>query len=131
MGLITTEEAQESDSFKDMGPAIRSDQLATPEKSEIKIALDSALPTISKKETVEEAKQVEAEVLPPEDKPKKPKGYKKRVEEFKFIADDAKEKGFDLTSAVAEIGCYGDDPGMWKDSDLRALSKLVDEAEWK
>ena len=128
MGLISTEEAQESE-VRDMGTAIRSDQLATHEKADIKIALDSALPT--KEEPKQEPKEPEAEVIPPEDKPKKPKGYKKRVEEFKFIADDAKEKGFDLTSAVAEIGCYGDDPGMWKDADLRALSKLVDEAEWK
>jgi len=128
MGLTTTEEAQESESFKDMGPAIRLDQLATPEKSEIKIALDSALPTQKK----EEPKQVEAEVLPPEEeKPKKPKGYKKRVEEFKFIADDAKEKGFDIGSAIETLGLEGNDPGMWKDSELRALSKLVDEAEWK
>ena len=128
MGLITTEEAQESQSFKDMGPIQHE---PAPAQKEMKIALDSALPTISKKETVEEVKEPEAEVIPPEEKPKKPKGYKKRTEEFKFIEDDAKEKGFDLTSAVAEIGCYGDDPGMWKDSDLRALSKLVDEAEWK
>ena len=130
MGLITTEEAQESQSFKNMGPIQHE---PAPAQKEIKIALDSALPTISKTETVEEkkAKQVEAYVLTSEEKPKKPRGYKKRVEEFKFIEDDAKEKGFDLTSAVAEIGCYGDDPGMWKDADLRALSKLVDEAEWK
>ena len=129
MGLITTEEAQESDNFKDMGPIQHE---PAPAQQEIKIALHSALPTVSKKEKVEEVKEPEAEVLPPqEEKPKKPKGYKKRVEEFKFIEDDAKEKGFDLTSAVAEVGCYGDDPGMWKDSELRALSKLVDEAEWK
>ena len=129
MGLITTEEAQETESFKDMGPIQHE---PAPAQKEMKIALDSALPTISKKETVEEVKEPEAEVIPPqEEKPKKPKGYKKRVEEFKFIADDAKEKGFDIVSAVAELGCYGDDPGMWKDADLRALSKLVDEAEWK
>ena len=130
MGLVTTEEAQESD-YKDMGTAIRSDQLATSEKAEIKIALDSALPTISKTETVEEVKEPESEVIPPEEKPKKPKGYKKRVEEFKFIADDAKEKGFDIGSAIETLGLEGNDPGMWKDSELRALSKLVDEAEWK
>ena len=129
MGLITTEEAQESESFKDMGPIKHE---PAPEQKEIKIALDSALPTISKKETVEEVKEPEAEVIPPqEEKPKKPKGYKKRVEEFKFIADDAKEKGFDIGSAIDTLGLEGNDPGMWKDSDLRALSKLVDEADWK
>jgi len=129
MGLITTEEAQESQSFKDMGPIQHE---PAPEQKEIKIALDSALPTISKKETVEEVKEPESEVLPPqEEKPKKPKGYKKRVEECKFIAEDAKEKGFDLGSAIETLGLEGNDPGMWKDADLRALSKLVDEAEWK
>jgi hypothetical protein len=129
MGLITTEEAQETESFKDMGPIQHE---TAPAQNEIKIALDSALPTISKKETVEEVKEPEAEVIPPqEEKPKKPKGYKKRVEEFKFIADDAKEKGFDLGSAIETLQLQGNDPGMWKDSELRALSKLVDEAEWK
>ena len=130
MGLITTEEAQETENFKDMGTIQHE---PAPAQNEIKIALDSALPTISKKETVEEkkAKQVEAYVLPSEEKPKKPKGYKKRTEEFKFIADDAKEKGFDLGSALETLGLQGDDPGLWKDADLRALSKLVDEAEWK
>jgi len=129
MGLITTEEAQETESFKDMGPIQHE---PAPAQKEMKIALDSALPTISKKETVEEVKEPEAEVIPPqEEKPKKPKGYKKRVEEFKFIADDAKEKGFDLGSAIETLGLEGNDPGLWKDSDLRALSKLVDEAEWK
>ena len=129
MGLITTEEAQESQSFKDMGPIKHEPAQA---QKEIKIALDSALPTISKTETVEEVKEPETEVLPPqEEKPKKPKGYKKRIEEFKFIADDAKEKGFDLDTAIETLQLQGDDPGMWKDADMRAISKLVDEAEWK